>query len=187
MPEEAARLHDPDGDLIRRVGEGDASAIERLVKAKLPRMLAFGTRLLGDPGEAEDMAQELFLRVWRQAARWQPGRAKFDTWMHRVALNLCTDRLRRRRERPLPQGWDAPDPAGGAQAGMEEAERGRAVDRALAALAPRQREAIVLVHYQELSSQEAAAAMEIGIDALESLLARGRRALRARLTEEDDG
>lgn len=174
-------MDDPDGELVRRVGEGDASAIERLVQAKLPRMLALGTRLLGDAQEAEDVVQELFLRVWRHAPRWRPGQARFDTWMHRVALNLCTDRLRRRRERPLPEDWDAPDPAAGAEAALEEAERVEAVDRALGALAPRQREAIVLTYYQELSNQEAAAAMEIKVDALESLLARGRRALRARL------
>src|SRR3982751_1948529 len=101
-------LQDPDGDLVRRVGEGDALAIEALVARKLPRMTALAYRLLGDRGEAEDVVQEVFVRVWRGAATWQPGAARFDTWMHRVALNLCTDRLRKRRETALPQDWDAP-------------------------------------------------------------------------------
>jgi RNA polymerase sigma-70 factor, ECF subfamily len=169
-------LDDPDGELVRRVGEGDAHAIEALVARKLPRMTALAQRLLGDRAEAEDVVQELFLRVWRSASAWRPGAARFDTWMHRVAFNLCTDRLRKRREVALPDSWDAVDPA------PLESD---AVGHALAALAPRQREAIVLTYYQELPNREAAALMGIGVDALESLLARGRRALKARLEDEN--
>lgn len=177
---------DPDGDLVRRVGEGDDRAVEALVARKLPRMHALAWRLLGDRGEAEDVVQELFVRVWRQAPKWQPGAARFDTWMHRVALNLCTDRLRRRREAPLPEGWDAPDPAPGADVKLAEAEAGARVERALQALPPRQREAIVLTYYQELPNRDAAELMGIGVDALESLLSRGRRSLRERLEERND-
>lgn len=180
-------MDDPDAELVVQCGRGDAAAIARLVRAKLPRMTALAHRLLGDAAEAEDVVQELFVRVWRQAPRWQPGRARFDTWMHRVALNLCTDRLRRRRLRPLPDDWDMADPAPDAMARIEAEDRAAAVDAALARLAPRQREAIVLTYYQGLSNQEAAAAMEIGVEALESLLARGRRALKAMLVGGDDG
>jgi RNA polymerase sigma-70 factor (ECF subfamily) len=177
---------DPDGDLVRRVGEGDPHAIEALVARKLPRMTALAQRLLGDRAEAEDVVQELFLRVWRSAAAWQPGAARFDTWMHRVAYNLCTDRLRKRREVALPETWDAPDPQPLADAAITAEQRSDAVGRALAGLAPRQREAIVLTYYQELSNREAAALMGIGVDALESLLARARRALKAGLEEGDE-
>jgi RNA polymerase sigma-70 factor, ECF subfamily len=176
---------DPDGELVRRVGEGDTHAAEALVARKLPRMTALAHRLLGDRTEAEDVVQEVFLRVWKSAAAWKPGAAKFDTWMHRVAFNLCTDRLRKRREVALPETWDAPDPAPLADAAMSAEQQSDAVGRALAALAPRQREAIVLTYYQELPNREAAALMGIGVDALESLLARGRRALKARLEGED--
>ena len=179
-------LDDPDGELVRRVGEGQAHAVEALVARKLPRMTALALRLLGDRGEAEDVVQELFVRVWRSAPAWRPGAAKFDTWMHRVALNLCTDRLRKRREVALPETWDMADPAPNADAAMEEQAQSDAVGRALAELAPRQREAIVLTYYQELPNREAASLMGIGVDALESLLARGRRALKARLEEHDD-
>src|ERR1700755_1329870 len=72
-----------------------------MVGAKLPRLLALATRMLGDAAAAEDVAQEAMLRVWRQAPRWKPGKAKFDTWLHRVALNLCHDRLRRSRREVL--------------------------------------------------------------------------------------
>ncbi len=174
-------MDDPDGELVRRVGEGDEAAIAQLVRAKLARMVALGSRLLGDAAEAEDMAQELFVRVWRHAAGWQPGQARFDTWMHRVALNLCNDRLRKRRPLQLAEDWDAADPAPGADMEIEAADRAAAVDAALDALPPRQREAIVLTYYQALSNYEAAAVMEVKVDALESLLARGRRALKAKL------
>ena len=177
---------DPDGELVRRVGEGDPHAIETLVARKLQRMTALAQRLLGDRTEAEDVVQELFLRVWRSAANWRPGAAKFDTWMHRVAYNLCTDRLRKRREVALPETWDAPDPQPLADAGITAEQQSDAVGRALASLAPRQREAIVLTYYQELPNREAAALMGIGVDALESLLARGRHGLKARLGEGDE-
>ena len=100
-------IADPDEDLVRRVGQGDPAAIQALVARKLPRMMALANRMLGDAVEAEDVAQEAMLRAWKQAPRWTPGTAKFDTWLHRVGLNLCYDRLRRRREMPT----DTPMPA----------------------------------------------------------------------------
>lgn len=82
---------DPDEDLVRRVGQGDPAASQALVALKLPRIHALAQRMLGDATEAEDVAQETLLRAWRQAPKWAPGRARFDTWLHRVALNLCYD------------------------------------------------------------------------------------------------
>lgn len=176
-------LSDLDEELVRRVGLGDAAAVEALVASKLPRLLALARRMLGDAAEAEDVAQEVFVRIWRNAAAWRPGRAAFDTWVYRVGLNLCHDRLRRRRELPMAQPPDRIDPGPAPDAGLEEAETGRRVEQALQSIAPRQREAIVLTYYQELSNAEAAAVMEIGVEALESLLSRGRRSLRALLLE----
>jgi RNA polymerase sigma-70 factor (ECF subfamily) len=170
---------DPDTILIERIARGDTSAARRLVSAKLPRILGLATRMLRDASEAEDVAQEAFVRVWRHAGAWQPGRARFDTWLHTVVLNLCRDRLRRRREISGSELAEAIDPAANAEQGLIETERGEAVAQAIATLPERQREAILLVHYQELSGAEAAAALEISVEALESLLARGRRALRA--------
>ena len=174
---------DPDEDLVRRVGGGDPAAIQALMARKLPRMLALAQRMLNDAAEAEDVAQEAMLRAWKQAPRWTPGKARIDTWLHRVALNLCYDRLRRRREiatdTPPEQVWDGPSP----DRGLLAAETGGRVQLALAALAERQREAIVLCHYQELSNIEAAALMDISVEALESLLSRGRRALRQALAD----
>lgn len=178
---------DPDAELIVRVGRGDEAAARLLVGAKLPRILALATRTLQDRGEAEDVAQEAFLRVWRHAGRWRPGAARFDTWLHTVTLNLCRDRLRKRREVVMAEPPDRVDPALAQDVTLDEASEGRAVAHAIASLPERQREAILLVHYQDMSNIEAAAALEISVDALESLLARGRRALRHHFAERETG
>lgn len=177
---------DADNALIARIGRGDEAAARVMVEAKLPRILALGHRLLGDPSEAEDVAQETFIRMWRQASRWRPGAARFDTWLHTVALNLCRDRLRRRREKTMPILPTVADPAPSADAAMVQAARTREVAAAIAALPERQREAIVLVHYQDLGNIAAAAAMGVGVEALESLLSRGRRSLRAHFSMRTD-
>lgn len=178
--------HDPDASLIARVGRGDRAAARLLVAAKLPRVMALATRLLRDRAAAEDVAQEAFLRVWRGAREWRSGSARYDTWLHTVVLNLCRDRLRRRRELTGEIVPDRADPALDAEQALLATERARRVADAIAALPERQREAIVLVHYQDLSGAEAAAALEVSIEALESLLARGRRTLRARFAAEQE-
>lgn len=150
----------------------------------LPTVLGIARRLLRDEAEAEDAAQDVFVKVWKNAHRWEPGRAKFDTWVGRIAINTCYDRLRRRREA---SGEDLPERADGA-AGADDllgAEAGaRRVRAALAELPERQRLALELCHFQEHTNIEAAEMMEISIEAVESLLARGRRALRAALAAE---
>lgn len=178
---------DPDEDLVRRVGRGDPAAAQTLVSRKLPRILSLAQRMLGDAVEAEDVAQETMLKAWRQAPRWTPGKARFDTWLHRVALNLCYDRLRRRREIPTDTPPDRPDEGPAPDRGLLAAETGVRVTAALKRLPDRQREAIVLCHYQELSNIDAAALMEISVEALESLLSRGRRALRRALSDIGPG
>ncbi len=172
---------DPDEALVAAVGRGEPAAIRSFVAAKSQRMMALAGRMLGDAAEAEDVVQETFLRAWKQASGWRPGPAKFDTWMHRVALNLCYDRLRRRREIATDTPPERADESPSADAGMISGETARQVGEALGLLPDRQRQAIVLVHYQEMSNIDAAALMEVSVEALESLLSRGRRALRASL------
>jgi RNA polymerase sigma-70 factor (ECF subfamily) len=178
-----ATFADPDEELVRRVGQGDPAAIQAMVARKLPRMLALAHRMLNDAAEAEDVAQEAMLRAWKQAPRWVAGQARFDTWLHRVGLNLCYDRLRRRREVPTETPPEQIDAGPAPDRGLLAADVGVRVDAALARLPDRQREAIVLCHYQELTNIEAAGLMQVSVEALESLLSRGRRALRQALAD----
>lgn len=177
-------MFDPDAELVRDAGAGDARAAEALVRRHLPKMVGLARRMLGDASEAEDVAQEVFLRVWREAPRWRPGAAKFETWMHRVALNLCYDRLRRRREKPdADAGLNIADPTPLASDEWLARQRAAKVHAALAELPERQRAAIALVHFDEMSNIAAAEILEISVEALESLLARGRRALKVALAD----
>ena len=169
-----------DAALVARVGAGDPAACRSLRDAHLGRVHGYAWRMLGDSGEAEDVAQECFLRLWRQAGRWR-AEARVGTWLHRVAHNLCIDRLRRRRPGAAEDPPDLPDPAPGPAGERQRSQVARAVGAALRELPERQRAAIALVHYQELGNIEAAEIMGVSVEALESLLSRGRRGLRAAL------
>jgi len=180
---------DPDVELLARIGNNEPQAVNEMVTRKLPRLLALAGRLLGDADEARDVAQDTFLRIWKQAGQWRSGQARFDTWLHRVALNLCYDRLRRRKEQPLADSDELPeavDPAPLPDELLQASAQSDLMAAALAALPERQREAIVLQYYQDLSNIEAAQLMNISVDALESLLSRARRNLRNHLAESRD-
>lgn len=175
-------MEDPDAGLVILTGQGDAEAASRLVSRHLPRMTALARRMLGDSAEAEDVAQDVFLKVWTQAKRWQPGAAKFETWLHRVAINACLDRLRKKRGVGLDEVGERVDPAPNPEQALAANQTSREVDAALQTLPERQRAAISLCHYQGLTNIEAASALEISVEALESLLSRGRRALKEKLS-----
>jgi len=172
---------DPDGELVLRIARRDQRAARLLVERHLPKMISLARRLLGNQADAEDVAQDVFLRVWTHAARWKPGAAKFETWMHRVAINLCYDRLRKRRPVGLDEIDDPVDESPLPGSALVDADVSKTVDAALARLPERQRAALVLCHYQGFTNIEAANALEISVEALESLLARGRRALKESL------
>lgn len=164
--------------LMRRIADGDERAFRALSDRFIGPISGFATRLLGNPTEGEDVAQETFLRVWKHAPRYSPD-AAVSTWIYRIARNLCLDRLRRRR----PQSDRISQLDGGAAPHdlLADKQLSEAVQTALQALPERQQTALTLTHYQGLSQAEAALVLEVSVEALESLLARARRSLRKRL------
>jgi len=177
----AGMVTDPDTDLVVRVGKGDRMAAQALMARHSPAMLALARRMLSGQAEAEDCGQEAFLKVWTHAAKWQPGKAKFETWLYRVVLNQCYDRLRKKVPEPLEAAADVADGADPPDRALEVADLAFAVDAALKTLPERQRAALLLCHYQERGNVEAAEMLGVSVEALESLLARGRRTLRLKL------
>ena len=170
-----------DDTLMARVAAGDADACRELADRHLARIFRFAYRLLGNEADAEDVAQETFVRLWAHAGEWRPGGARLSTWLYRVTLNLCRDARARAREQPLESAPEPADPTPSVLEQLQERDLAARVNLELAALAERQRTAIVLCNYQGLSNVEAAEVMSVSVDALESLLARARRTLRARL------
>lgn len=171
-----------DDALLVLYANGDPQAARLLMDRLLPGALRHAARVLGDAAEAEDVAQEAMLRLWRVAPDWRQGEAQPKTWLYRVVANLCTDRLRARQRRgttPLDDAPDLEDPLPGVQARMIEGERMAALQTALLALPDRQRQAVVLRHIEGLTNPEIAEILQIGVEAVESLTARGKRALQA--------
>lgn len=175
-------IDDPDAELVARAGQGDRAAAEALMARHLPKMTSLARRMLGDANEAEDAVQDAFMRLWTHAARWQPGQAKFETWLYRVTLNQCYDRLRARKTVDLDAALHVVDPSPSPELRLSDATIAQVIAAAVDELPERQRAAIVLCHYQECGNIEAAEILGVSVEALESLLARGRRSLRARLS-----
>ena len=167
-----------DDALVLRLAGGSGDAMRALSERHLASVFACAWRILGDRAEAEDIAQETFVRLLRKAPAWQPDGPALRSWLLRVATNLCIDR-RRASARLVPMPEEAADLAAPEGVGVDDdlAIR-RAVHRALRGLPERQRVALVLVHFHGLSGREAAGALGTSEEALESLLARARRRLR---------
>ena len=177
-----SRMQDKrDDELLALVAGGDSQAYRLLVERHGRRVLGMARRMTGNLAEAEDVAQEAFLRVWQRAGAWREQGAQFSTWLYRVVMNLCLDRRRRKPMAPLESAGDPVDERPNAESTVASAERSREVEGALAVLPDRQRAALVLSYYEGLSNAVAAQALEISVEALESLLVRARRALRAEL------
>ncbi len=165
--------------LLARFAAGDGRAAALLTDRLGPRALGVAMRVLGNRAEAEDVTQEAMLRLWRMAPDWQPGQARISTWLYRVVMNLCIDLKRRQRggHLDLDAVPEPPDPAKGAPEQLQEDARNDALQAALMQLPERQRQAVVLRHLEELANPEIATIMEISVEAVESLTARGKRTL----------
>jgi RNA polymerase sigma-70 factor (ECF subfamily) len=174
-----------DQTLVLRTGEGDVAAYRELVRRHSRKLHHYAFRMTRIEAEAEDIVQETFMRLYQRAADYEPE-ARVTTWLHRIAHNLAVDRLRTRGrwtsmdEEESDEEREDVESARPAELldGKRRAER---LTAALEELPERQRAALVLVYLNDLSGAEAAGVLGVSAEAVESLLARGRRALRHRL------
>lgn len=175
-----------DDALLLLYANGDPSAAQLLTARLAPRALSVAMRMLRDRAEAEDVVQEAMLRLWRAAPDWRQGEAKVSTWLYRVVSNLCIDLLRKRRSVGLDEVAEPPDETPGAESRLQTQARAEALQQALATLPDRQRQAVVLRHIEGLRNPQIAEVMEISVEAVESLTARGKRALADQLKARKD-
>jgi RNA polymerase sigma-70 factor (ECF subfamily) len=180
-----------DLELMARVRDGDAEAFSVLVARHQHRVVGTVAKMLGSPDEAEDLAQQVFVRVWKSAPRWQPN-AKFTTWLLTITRNLVFNETRRRgRARTVPleePGEHGPrDYADTSALSPEEAlhttELQAAIDAAIASLPEQARMAIILRRYEDMPYEEIAAVLGTTVPAVKSLLFRARAELRERLAK----
>jgi RNA polymerase sigma-70 factor (ECF subfamily) len=179
-------------DLMARIAKGDEDAFETLVNRHQTSVLNLAYRFIGDRTQAKDLAQEVFLRVWQTANRYEP-RAKFTTWIYQITANLCFNELksaRRRRWLPFHRSDEDSetaieetfsDDAPSAEDLLLEKERSRQISDALQSLPDNQRMAIVLKRYDDLSYNEIAGILDCSVSAVESLLVRAKRTLQEKL------
>lgn len=176
-----------DNALMRLCAAGDQRAFQTLMRRHLAKTVRLAARMMGSDAHAEDVAQEAFVRVWRHAPSWEDSGtagARFTTWLYKIVLRLCIDQKRKQRFVNIDDLPEMADDRKGAEAEMEAREKRSRVQAALQGLPERQREAIVMTFYGELSNQETADALGVSVKAVESLLVRGRRALKDGLKEE---
>jgi RNA polymerase sigma-70 factor, ECF subfamily len=171
-------------ELLARVAAGESEAFRGLVDRHLPTVLAIARRMLRDDAEAEDVAQETMLRLWRNAAGLELGPHGVRPWLRRVASNLCIDRVRARRNTTVVEEVPEESTPPGQVRHLAERELGARVDAALQALPERQRLAITLFHYEGMSQIEVGEVLGISDEAVASLLARARRTLKVALRDE---
>jgi RNA polymerase sigma factor (sigma-70 family) len=168
-----------DGSLMAEVARGNATAFRIIVEQHSPALYRLAYRLMGQASEAEDVVQEVFVRVWTHATRWRSTQGGgLAAWLRRLATNLCLDRLRRRRFISDAAAPERIDDAPGADAVLDQKRVSALASQAVQRLAPRQRAAIILTYYEELSNNAAAEVLEMNIKAFESLLVRARSTLR---------
>ncbi len=178
-----------DEELMLAVCDGDQSAYQMLVKRHLTAISHYAFRLLSNQRDTEDISQEVFLRLWTNACKWQPEKARLSTWLHRIAHNLCIDFMRKHGRTIIDDEATELDRSNEDFSSSEEEsvrhDRTQRLNSALSTLPENQRSALMLCHYAGFSNKEAAAIMNVSVKALESNIARARRKLRDLLDEND--
>ena len=191
-PENQRRSEEDTEDvrLMRLVARGDTSAFEKVIERHQALVAGTAARMLGSNSDVEDIAQQVFIRVWKSARRYVP-RAKFTTWLLKITRNLVFNELRRAKRRaqvPLqadPSAEEIPlkdeiNPA--PDASLLENELQRAIEQAIMQLPESQRMALVLRRYEQLSYEEIAQVLDLSVPAVKSVLFRARTELRSRLS-----
>ncbi|MDG1470430.1 RNA polymerase sigma factor [Pseudosulfitobacter sp. SM2401] len=181
-----AEIDTGDDVLLARYARGDAAAARLLVARLTPVVFRHAARVLGDTAEAEDVTQEALVRLWKIAPDWEAGRAKVTTWLYRITANLCTDRLRKRRGVALDDIAEPTDPTPGVEAQLQTQARMDALQAGLMQLPERQRQAVILRHIEGLANPDIAQILDISTEAVESLTARGKRALATIMAPQRD-
>lgn len=162
---------------MARVAAGSEAALRAIGERHFGRVLRLAQRMLGSAADADDVAQEVLVRVWQNARRWDPRRSRLSTWIYAIAYRLCVDRLRSRRTAALDEAGDVADPAPRAEELLIRRAEARRLNAAIAVLPPRQRAALALFYGEELSGPDAAQALGLRLRAFWSLLHRARAAV----------
>lgn len=172
----AAELDDE--ALLQRITLRDEAAFRLLVERHLDRAYAIALRFLRNAADAEDVVQDVMLKVWSNPGIWQSGRGKFTTWLYRVVTNRCVDLRRRPATEKMDEAPEVIDDRPDAEATLHQGEVNTLLERAMARLPPQQRIALILSYTDGMSNAEIAEIMETTVTAVESLLKRGRQQLR---------
>jgi len=191
--ENRGRSEDDANDLrlMQRVGQGDTTAFEELVEKHQALVAGTVARMLGSNSDVEDIAQQVFIRVWKSARRYVP-RAKFTTWLLKITRNLVFNELRRTKRRaqvPLQPEGSGEDPTLkddmnlAPDASLLETELQRTIEEAILQLPEAQRMALVLRRYEQLSYEQIAEVLDLSVPAVKSVLFRARAELRSRLSK----
>lgn len=174
-----------DDTLLERMKADDAEAYRILVERHVDRAYALALRTLRNPTDAEDVAQEALVKAWTHRHSWQPGKAKFSTWLYRVVFNRCIDLKRMPSSANID---DVMEPEDDAPDSVDTIHRRQVFDRlgdALATMPEQQRAALTLAYFDEMGNAEIATVLGTTVQAVESLLKRGRQGLRERLRRSE--
>jgi RNA polymerase sigma-70 factor (ECF subfamily) len=178
---EHQRPRDVDDDLLDRIALGDETAFRSLVERHIDRAYAVALRVLRNSADAEDVVQDALLKVWTHRGRWEAGRAKFSTWLHRVVTNRCIDLRRMPRNEDVSSVAEPKDMTPDAVSMIQQHEVTGMLEVAMQRLPEQQRIAVLLSYHENMSNIEIAEVMETTVSAVESLLKRGRQQLRTLL------
>ena len=171
------RKKDADHALLAAFADGDRRAAQQLTEKLMPKIYAHAYYRLGNTSDAEDVTQEAFLKLWKVAPSWKQDKAQVSTWLYRVVSNLCKDRYRRATLEGLISVQAPSNESQSPTYNIEEGIRQKALYTAMSALPEGQRLAVQFRHIDELTNPQIAEIMGVSVEAIESLIARGKRKL----------